>query len=215
MQQTIIPFPDMEKIGHLPIFAENPTMKKSPLILFCLICPFISPAQLLKSKTTVAFSDSLNKVVQAYRNNFRSIQGTELVGQDESKVYRSKIGLPGALHQIIIRSNSTKDTLASWQAVLFEGESYEAAVKSYKNACNQISKTNINGIETKAVPFKGKIELPEESVRFTVSSFRLATTDQRFKKLLAEVELTNTYDGWEVHLNLQYRELEISNAIEE
>lgn len=205
----------MGKIGHLPIFAENPTMKKFPLILFCLICQFTSSAQLLKSKTTVAFGDSLNKVVQAYRNNFRSIQGVELMGQDESQVYQSKIGLPGALHQVIIRSNSTKDTLASWQAVLFEGESYEAAVKSYKNTCNQISKTNITGIDAKALPFKGKIELPDESVRFTVSSFRLAAADQRYKKLLAEVELTNTYDGWEVHLNLQYRELEVAPTTEE
>jgi hypothetical protein len=35
-----------------------------------------------------------------------------------------------------------------------------------------------------------------------VSSLRLKTADIRYTNFVADIELVNNYDGWEVHLNL-------------
>ena len=117
-------------------------------------------------------------------------------------VYQSKAGMPGAAHCVIQRYHSEEDTTASWQAVLYEGEIYEEALKIYRNTIKQLKKAKLKLGDNSPASFSGEIELPDENLTFTVTPLRLNVTDPDYRYFFAEVEITNNYDGWEVHLNL-------------
>ena len=184
-------------------------MKKNLLLFLCISLLCNTHAQFSKPSSSNSFSDSLNKVVLAYKINFSSIEGKAMPDQDDAAAYHSKIGLPGALHCFILRYRSVKDKSASWQAVMYEGESYAEALKIYKQVFRELSSTKLTGIEKGIVSMKGDMEKPDENVRFTVSSLRLNTNDAKYKNLAADIELSNNYDGWEVHLNLYTKKQEI------
>ncbi len=179
-------------------------MKK--IIFFSLLsCSTqFSQAQFLKKTATPgsSFSDSLSKIVLDFKNNFSRIQAAALPEQPEVETYLSKICLPLSAHCVIYRYHSVQDKTGSWQAVMYAGESFEEAMKVYKNTFNQIKKTTVNGIANKPAPFEGEMENPDENVSFAVSSLRLKTEDKIYKNLVAEIELSNSYEGWEVHLNI-------------
>lgn len=182
-------------------------MKKTTVLSLLFFCSIqFTHAQFYKSiLPSEAFSDSLAIVVQDFKKNFSTIEGKQLPSQGEMDVYRSKVGIPGALHCSIFRFHSLEDTTASWQAVMYEGDSYENAVKIYKNIFKQLKKSKMKWVDKSTISFMGEIDEPDENVRFTVTSLRLNIIDIPYRSFFGEIELTSTYDGWEVHLNLHNR----------
>jgi hypothetical protein len=108
-----------------------------------------------------------------------------------------------------------EDNSASWQGIMYAGDNFDNAMKVYKSTFAQVKKAAVSGIENKAAGFEGKIETPDENVRFAVSSLRLKTTDKKLKDLVAEVELSNSYGGWEVHLNIYSKKYQREKEEEE
>lgn len=179
-------------------------MKKTITLLLLFVCfiPF-TRAQFYKSVLpTPAFSDSISIIVQDFKMNFSTIEGSQLVSRQEMDVYRSTITIPGALHCAIYRFHSAEDTTASWQAIMYEGDSYEDAIKIYKNTFRQLKKIRIKGLDKSNISFTGELEMPAENIRFAVTTLRLNTMDIAFEYFFGEIELISNYDGWEVHLNL-------------
>lgn len=183
---------------------KSNSMKKTFTMLVLFVCSYqLSQAQFYKSLLpSEAFADSLGIIVQDFKKNFSGIQGKQLPSQGEMDVFRSKVGIPGALHCSIYRFHSLEDTTASWQAIMYEGDNYEAAVKIYKNTFHQLKKTRMKWVDKSTISFMGNFEEPDENVRFTMTSMRLNIIDVPYRSFFGEIELTSTYDGWEVHLNL-------------
>jgi hypothetical protein len=179
-------------------------MKKPALLIISFFAVAITQAQLLKQPIpkSNSFEDSLNKVVIDFANNFKNLQSTRLLAEIDADTYLSTICLPGAVHCTIMRYHSVVDNSASWQAVVYAGESYEEAVMAYKKIFGQVKKSKVRGIDNSSADFEGTIETADENVRFAVSSLRLKTADIRYTNFVADIELVNNYDGWEVHLNL-------------
>jgi hypothetical protein len=178
-------------------------MKKTILLHFIIFCTVFTQAQSIKPVSKDhSFQDSLNMVVVDFKNNFRNIQSNPLPAEIDADTYQSTICLPGATHCVIMRYHSVVDNSASWQAILYTGESYEEAVNTYKKIFDLIKKSKIKGIDLGPAGFEGSLENPDENVRFTVSSLRLKAADTRYKNFTADVEIVGNYDGWEVHLNL-------------
>jgi hypothetical protein len=182
-------------------------MKKTiAVILLILSSPLFTKAQFYKSlQSSDTFSDSLAIVVQDFKRNFSSIEGRQLPSQGDMDVFRSKVTIPGSLHCAIYRFHSQEDTTASWQAIMYEGDSYEEALKVYKNTFKQLKKTKMKWVDKSIISFIGEMEVPDENIRFTVTAMRLNIIDRPYRSFFAELELTNTYDGWEVHFNLHNR----------
>ncbi|MBC7887425.1 MAG: hypothetical protein H7Z13_06005 [Ferruginibacter sp.] len=182
-------------------------MNKATTYLLLFLCSFhYSKAQFYKSiLPSEAFSDSLSVIVQDFKKNFATIEGMQLPSQGEMDVYRSKATIPGALHCSIYRFHSLQDTTASWQAILYEGDNYEQAVKIYKNTFRQLKKTKMKWVDKSIISFTGELEMPVENVRFAVTSLQLNIIDKPYRSFYGEIELTGSYDGWEVHLNLHNR----------
>ena len=178
------------------------------LILLFVSSIFTSRAQFYKTYLPSSeFSDSLSKIVKDFKNNFNLIQGKEMIPQPEMNTYQSKTTLPDALHCSIFRYHSIRDTSASWQAIFYDGENYKDAYRIYKDIFNQLKKCKIKIDDKNDNAFIGDFGKPKESVRFTSSSLKLNSNDIIYRNFFADLELTNTYDGWEVQLNLIYKNM--------
>ncbi len=178
-------------------------MKKLILTFACTFIFFFTQAQFYKSLLpSPEFNDSLTKVVIDFRNNFKKIQGKELTQQVGMEVYQSKISLPGAAHCAIYRYHSKIDTTASWQAIMYNGNDYEEAVKVYKNTCRLVNKSRIKWIDRSTASFTGNMEKPDANVPFANTMLQLNVSDPRYKNFYAEIEMASGGNGWEVHLNL-------------
>ena len=157
-----------------------------------------------------SFSDSLNRIISDFRNNFSYIQDKELQSDGSVKIFLSKVCLPGAFHCTITRYNSIEDHSASWTAVMYEGENYDQAVKTYKSIYEKVKKSHLRTQESGNASFSGEWEKPDENVSFAVSLLKLESKDPFFKDFYAQVELNNVYNGWEVHLSLMNKKNDAS-----
>lgn len=149
-------------------------------------------------------SSAVANITENFQNNYHNIQGEELPADEGRKSYRSTVTIPGASQAVIYRFHSKEDTSASFQAILYEGESYKEAVKIYKQTFRQVKGTKFNGGSEK-ISFNGHMEEPTESLRFTSSQLRPDVTGGAYKNFIAEIELLNSVDGWTVQLNLHSR----------
>lgn len=178
-------------------------MKKIILSVVCTCYFSIAWSQFYKSfLPSEAFSDSLTKIVKDYQKNFYAIQGKQLSSDGLVDIYNSNVSIPGAVHCVVQRYHSAEDTSASWQAIMYTGENYEEAVKIYKKTFHLLKKTKLKWADKVSVSFKGNLEIPEETLRFTSTPLTLNVNDSQYTNFFAEVELINLYEEWEVHINL-------------
>lgn len=185
-------------------------MKKLLLLLICCLKLVFADAQFYKALLpSPAFNDSLTSVVMDFRNDFKYLQGYELMPQYGMEVYQSKIGLPGAAHCAIYRFHSQLDTSASWQAIMYEGDNFGDAIKIYKNTYRLVNKSRIKWFDNSIVSFIGTFENPLENISFASSQLQLNVTDPRYKNFYAEIVLSNGDIGWEVRLNLHNKKKDL------
>jgi hypothetical protein len=185
--------------------AEKPIPMLKKLLILTAFVFFVSSsyAQFYTSfLPSPEFNSALEKIVSDFRYNFKNIAGDTLTDHGEVEIYSSKVTLPGATDCTVNKYHSAKDTTASWQAVVYNGEDYKEAVKVYKNTFRLINKSRIHLIDRTFIGFEGKMEQPTDEVRFTVSTLRLQSDDVRYKRFSAEVELLSTYTGFQVNINL-------------
>jgi hypothetical protein len=182
-------------------------MKKTISLLSFLFYSVFLFAQVSKPATPEnAFGDALSKVVIDFAANFNTVQGNKMPADVEADCFKSKVCLPGALGCKIMRYRSVEDKSASWQAFMYAGESYEEALKMYKKLYGLVKKTVIKGIDGGS--FDGKMETVDESVGFAVTPLRLKTKGKRYKNLIADIEITSNYSGWQVQLNIYTKKAE-------
>jgi hypothetical protein len=185
-------------------------MKKISLLFIlalAYICVHAQQATGKPAPNDAAFSDALSKVVQDFTSNFIHIQGEKMPADVDADTYKSKVCIPAAIGCKIMRYRSAQDKTASWQAGLYDGENFEEAVKIYKKVFSQVKKTSIKGVATSAAGFDGKLQNVDENVGFAVSTLRLKTTNKTYKDLVAEVEITSNFTGWEVRLNVYTKKM--------
>ncbi len=170
--------------------------------LFFIFATTISNAQFYKSiLPSPAFTDSLHKIISSFKNNFRSIQGNIISAQADVDTYEANTAVPGAEKAVLFRFHSIEDTTASWQGTMYSGESYNEAARIYKNIFRLVNKTHLL-IDNIAMGFSSQMEEPTESLRFTASTLKAISTNAAYTHFIAEVEMINSYTGWQVHLNL-------------
>lgn len=149
-------------------------------------------------------SAAVASITENFQNNYYNIQGDELPADEGREIYRCNISIPGASQAVIYRFHSKEDTTASFQAVMYEGESFKEAAKIYKQTFRQVKGTKFNAGSGK-ISFDGNMEEPTENLRFTSSQLRPDVRGGAYKNFIAEVEILNSVDGWKVQLNLHSR----------
>ena len=174
-------------------------------LYYCIILVITAPicsGQFLKPLLPApAFAASLEKIVSSFSNNYYSIQGNLIRSQADVDTYETPTALPGAEKSFIYRFHSTEDTTASWQGIMYSGESYKDAAKIYKNLFNLVHKTSLN-VYNSTLKFKGEMEKPTEALRFNESSLKAVSIHPVYTRFFAEIEMVNLNQEWVVHLNL-------------
>ena len=178
---------------------------KNRVLLALFLCAFtpLLHAQFYKTLVpTPGFSDALEKIVLDFRLDYKTIQGERVLQENEHESYVSAVNLPGAKECVISRYHSKLDTTASWQAVMYQGESYSDAVRAYKNLFRLVKKSQMRWIDRSAVNFVGEMDEPKEDVGFAVTILGLDVNDKRYDHFVAEIELSGADADWSVKLNL-------------
>ena len=176
-------------------------------IFFVLFQCTPAPAQFYKSIIpSPEFTKTLEKIVLDFRFNYNNIKGNSLMQEGGTETFESSIKLPGSQDCSITYYSSKVDTSASWQAILYKGSNYQEAVRIYQNIFRLVKKSHLNWIDRSLMRFTGSLEPAKEEIGFATSILQLDVEDVRYKKFAAEIELvSNSYDSFEVHLNLQNR----------
>jgi hypothetical protein len=181
-------------------------------LLLILFTANFCKAQFYKSVIpSPEFSAALEKIVLDFRINFSSIQGSSLDNQGDAETFESTVRLPGAANCIIYKYHSKLDTTASWQGVMYKGDDFKEASRIYENVFRLVKKSQVRWIDKSFAGFSGEMEKPAETLRFTVSTLRFELEDKRYKNFQADIEMVSTYNGWEVHLNLQTKRPDNAN----
>lgn len=176
---------------------------RSLFVLVLMVCVSSSFGQFYKSiLPSPEFTDALEKIVLDFRQDYKNIQGAHLESQGEMETFESMVKLPGLSDCKILRFHSLQDTTATWQGVVYNGEDYKEAVKAYQNTFRLVKKSQVRWIDRSTIGFEGNLEAPRDDVRFTTSTLVLSLADNRYQNFQAEIELLNTYDGWQVQLNM-------------
>lgn len=176
-------------------------------IIVILLCINQGHSQVYKSfLPSPEFTKSLEKIVLDFRFNFKNIMGNSVMQEGGTETFESAIKLPGSTECFITYYSSRIDTSASWQAIMYRGADFNKAVTVYNNLYRMVKKSHLNWIDRSLMRFSGQLEVPKREVGFATSILQLDLDDKRYKKFAAEIELvSNGYENFEVHLNLQNR----------
>jgi hypothetical protein len=174
------------------------------LMIVVLFTALVHPAFTQTSifSKPVSFSKSLQSVLEDYPNNFHNISGDVLLEQGEAEQYESKVQIPGSEACIIGRYHSVIDTTASFQAIMFRSEEFEAAAKQYKAIYKQLKSSPVVMVDKSKLYFNGSFSEPDNSLDFTVSTLTIPLEDRRFAGFRVDLELVYTMNEWAVNINM-------------
>jgi hypothetical protein len=150
------------------------------------------------------FSKKLEKIVIDFSNNFHMITIDSTVShQGEFDSYDASVILPNAITSSVLRFHSTYDTSSSYQALFYNGDNHQQAIKIYKNCIRQIRNSKIHWVDRRLINFKGKSAEMDPNVSFAVCDLRVDLDDPRYDRFCAEVSLqNNTIENWQVQVNV-------------
>ncbi len=181
---------------------------KTSLIAFAFLFFFSeSQAQFRFPVTNNDLRNNLQKVIAGFANELNNVKGDTLALNPQTVEYASLLKFDGAEQNTVTQYISTKP-IYSWQAVVLTTEDFEQATKKYKWLCNQLKVMTIHLGDGYTFSLSGKYEAPDESKKFSSSTFQLTPAATFLPKLKVEVGLQFYFPEWRVNLLVYQRERE-------
>lgn len=178
-------------------------MKKITILSIAMLAMLTSFTQVNTASPAAApFSKAMETVLHDYTGNFLHISGDLIAKEVETESYASTVQLPGAAECLVTRYHSIEDKTASWQAKMGRSEDFDAASKQYKELYNRLKSCYLKLSDGSSIYLKGEWEEPKTEKTFTVSTFRLASTDLRYRELKVDLEILYQLDQWVVNINV-------------
>lgn len=177
-------------------------MKFYCLLAACFLS-FVSLAQ-LRSVTPVktTFAQSISTILKDLPANFHNISGELLLSQGETDSYECTIKVPGAAECVITRYHSEEDTTASWQATMYQDESFKNAAARYKELYRQLKSCYLQTVDGSLLYIKGDWEEPTEEKGFAGSFFHIITGDARYKDAAIELQMRYQFPEWIISISI-------------
>lgn len=148
------------------------------------------------------FPTVIDAVLQDFPHNLVHITGELLLAQGDVENYASIVALPDAENCIITRYHSKSDTTASWQAKMYTSDDFGKAAGQYRDLFRKLQGCYITLADGNIVYLQGTWEPAKESAAFTTSTFRITTSDWRYREVKVELELVYLLADWAVHINI-------------
>ncbi|MBC7902273.1 MAG: hypothetical protein H7Y27_02585 [Gemmatimonadaceae bacterium] len=148
------------------------------------------------------FPKAIEAVLHDFPNNLRNLNGELILSLAEIDNYESLVKMPGSIECSITRYHSVEDTLASWQAKMFQGEEFNVAAQRYTELYRQLKSCYLRLVDGSIVYLNCSYDAPKEENDFVTSTLRLDTGDWHYKEVKIELELVYQFPEWIVNINV-------------
>jgi hypothetical protein len=182
-------------------------LKTSLIASVIVLC--VSPAigQIRIPVTNNDLRHNLEKVIADFPQDLSSIKGTMIERNPQTVEYATLLKFDGAEENTVTQYISSKPVY-SWQATVLTSEDFDEASKKYKWLCNQLKVMTINMGNGYTFSLNGDYEAPDDSKKFTVSTFHLTPAATYMPKLKIEVGMQFYFPEWKVVLRVYQKERE-------
>ena len=177
-----------------------------------IACAFLfysaqSHAQFRFPVTNNDLRNNLQKVMADFPQEMKNIKGDLLAQNPQTVEYSTLLKFEGSEENTLTQYNAKKP-IYSWQAVILTTEDFEEATKKYKWLYNQLKVMTIKLGDDYTFSLSGNYEAPEESKKFSASTFQLTPAATLLPKLKIEVGLQFYFPEWKVNLTVYQKERE-------
>jgi hypothetical protein len=180
-------------------------LPKARLLLLSIFFTTATTAQ-LRIVTNNDLRNNLAKVVADFPKELNTIKGEMIAENPQSVEFATLLKFEGAESNTITKYNSQKP-IYSWQAIVLTSEDFEEATKKYKWLYNQLKAMTLN-MGDLSFTLNGSYDKPEESKKFSASTFVLLPAATNLPKLKIEVGLQFYFPEWKVMLTVYQKERE-------
>jgi hypothetical protein len=150
----------------------------------------------------VPFVDAIDAVLGDLPNNLRYVTGELLLAEGETDSYVSLVAVPDAQNCIVTRYHSVEDTTASWQAKMYSSDDFGAASRRYAQLFQQLKVCYVRLPDGSVYYLEGTWEPARLGIKFTTSTLKVKTADERFRDVEVELELVYQLADWAVNINI-------------
>ena len=181
-------------------------MKKLCTVI-CLIACLTNFAQNKSSgsKTQLVINADIEKVAQDYYDHFDNIRGEKISETQNMIEYASMINPPGAIESTVMQIKSLENSY-SWQALMLDTESYNAAVAKYKELYQQLNNTKLSLGVGKTYKLKGVYDAPAEAKSFASTLLGLDASPDTLRQFKVEIAMTYAMPDWSVKIYVYEKE---------
>jgi hypothetical protein len=181
---------------------------RTSLIAFVIVL-YVSPAmgQIRIPVTNNDLRHNLEKVIADFPQELNSIKGNMIERNPQTVEYATVLKFDGAEENTVTQYISNKPVY-SWQATVLTSEDFEEASKKYKWLCNQLKVMTINMGNGYTFSLNGDYEAPDDSKKFSISTFHLTPAATYMPKLKVEVGMQFYFPEWKVVLRVYQKERE-------
>jgi hypothetical protein len=180
-------------------------------LIASVIVLYVSPAmgQIRIPVTNNDLRHNLEKVIADFPQELNSIKGNMIERNPQTVEYATVLKFDGAEENTVTQYISNKPVY-SWQATVLTSEDFEEASKKYKWLCNQLKVMTINMGNGYTFSLNGDYEAPDDSKKFSISTFHLTPAATYMPKLKVEVGMQFYFPEWKVVLRVYQKEREDS-----
>jgi virulence-associated protein VapD len=173
------------------------------LLLAFMVMSLCVQAQLKMDKQpSTGFAKAIETILSDFPYNYRHITGDLVEVTGDWHQYASRVMLPGAESCLVGVYHSELDTTASWQALMFRGETFKQAASAYKRLYQQLKHCRLKMVDGSVYYLDGDFEEATEEMDFITTALNVQTADERFREFHVELELLYKMDEWVVNLNM-------------
>ncbi len=149
-----------------------------------------------EKKSTPSIKTDIEKVARDLYQGFNNIKGDTLRYSSSLIAFDSKIVPVGAKDCFILRHPYPNSY--SWQATMFETESFSEAVAKYKSYYRQLVGSSITFYDNTNYKIMGEYDTPDEGRAFASSMLQLDEPGVHVKSFKIEIGLNYSFPEWAV-----------------
>lgn len=156
----------------------------------------------VKESSTPGFVRAMESILSDFPYNYKHITGDLVEATGDWQQFASTVMLPGSESCLIGVYHSELDTTASWQALMFRGETFSDAASAYRRLYRQLKLCHLTMVDGSAFYLDGDLEEAAEELDFVTSELKIQTADERFREFKVELEMLYKMDEWVVNINM-------------
>ncbi|HZW65325.1 MAG TPA: hypothetical protein VFF23_06530 [Hanamia sp.] len=153
-----------------------------------------SVVSLKKSSNTL--KPVVEQVARDFYQNFNNVKGDTLNQSEETIEFASRISPPDAISTSITKY--LQPYSYTWEATMFQTESYEEAVEKYKSYYRQLNGAKLTFYDKTSYNLSGRYDAPDEGRAFASSILQLNPSNNNLQLFKVEIGLSYSMPEWTV-----------------